>query len=116
MADLWSAPYFVLLKKSQGSSRENRLEILSPSEDDSDSLLELLSLCEDDCESLLELLSPCEEPLLGLIQINDGTDRRRVPLQDEDHPENDPHLVPGFPRLFSGMFLERLLSASVSMG
>ena len=31
----------------------------------------------------------CEEPLLGLIHLNDGTDRRRVPLQNEDHPGND---------------------------
>ena len=49
----------------------------------------------------------CEEPRLGLNQINDATDRRRVPLQDEDHLENDPHLVPGFPRLCSGMIAER---------
>ena len=58
----------------------------------------------------------CEEPHLGLNQLNDGTDRRRVPLQDEDHPGNDPHLVPGFPHLCSGMFPERFRSASVSVG
>ena len=38
----------------------------------------------------------CEEPRLGLNHLNDGTDRRRVSLQDEDHPGNDPHLVPAF--------------------
>ena len=32
-----------------------------------------------------------------LSQLNDGIDRRRVPLQDEDHPGNDPHLVSSFP-------------------
>ena len=47
-------------------------------------------------------MSACEELRLGLSPLNDGTDRRRVPLQDEDHPGNDPHLVPGFPRLCSG--------------
>ena len=26
----------------------------------------------------------CEEPRLGLNQLNDGTDRRGVPLQDEE--------------------------------
>ena len=44
--------------------------------------------------------SNCEEPCLRLSQLNDGIDRWRVPLQDEDHPGNDPHLVPGFPRMF----------------
>ena len=46
----------------------------------------------------------CEEPRLCLSQSNDGIDRRRVPLQDEDDPGNDPPLVPAFPRLCSGMF------------
>ena len=45
----------------------------------------------------------CQETHLGLNQLNDGTDRRRVPHQDEEHPGNDPHLVPDFPRLCSGM-------------
>ena len=58
----------------------------------------------------------CEEPGLCLSQLNDGIDRRRVPLQDEDHPGNDPDLVSGFPRLCSRMFPERFRSASVSVG
>ena len=57
-----------------------------------------------------------EEPRIGLSHLNDGTDRRRVPLQDKDHPGNNPHLVPDFPRLCSGMFPERFWSASVSVG
>ena len=52
----------------------------------------------------------CKEPRLGLSQLNDGIDRRRVPLQDEDHLGNDPHSVPGFPRLCSGMFRSALVS------
>ena len=39
-----------------------------------------------------------------------------VPLQDEDHPENDPHLVPGFPGLCSGMFPERFRRMSAFVG
>ena len=58
----------------------------------------------------------CEEPRLGLNQLNDGTDRWRVPLHDEDHPGNDPHLVPVFPRLCSGMTPERFRGASVTVG
>ena len=58
----------------------------------------------------------CEELLLCVSQLNDKVDRRRVPIQDEDHPGNNPHLVPGFPRLCSGMFPERFRSASVSVG
>ena len=85
-------------------------------EDNSDFLLELLSPCEGDRESLRELLSPCEEPRLGLNQLNVGTDRRRVQLQDEDRSGNDSHLVPAFPRLCSGMFPERFRSVSVSVG
>ena len=50
-----------------------------------------------------------------MSQLNDRIDRRRVPLQDEDHLGNEPHLVPGFPRLCSGMFPERFGSASVSV-
>ena len=57
----------------------------------------------------------CEEPRLGLNQLNDGTDKRRVPLQDEDHPGNHHHLVPGFPTLCFGKFPERFRSASVSV-
>ena len=58
----------------------------------------------------------CEEPRLSLSQLNDRIDRRRAPLQDEDQPRNDPLLLPGFPRLCSGKFLERFRSASVSVG
>ena len=61
-------------------------------------------------------LGRCEEPRLCLSQLNDGIDRRRIPLQDQDHPGNDPHLVPSFPRLCSGMFPERFRSASISVG
>ena len=58
----------------------------------------------------------CEEPRMGVSHLNDGTDRRIVPLQDEDHPGNNPLLVPGFPRLCSGKFPERSRSASVYVG
>ena len=58
----------------------------------------------------------CEEPLLCVSQLNDKIDRRRVPLQDEDHPGNDPHLVPGFLRLCSRKFPEEFRSASISVG
>ena len=57
-----------------------------------------------------------EEPPLSLNQLSDGTDRRSVPLQDEDHPGNDPHLVPGFPHLCSRMFPELFRSASKPVG
>ena len=57
-----------------------------------------------------------EKPRLGLSQLKDGSDRLRVALQDEDHPANDPHLVPAFPRLCSGMFPKRFRSVSVSVG
>ena len=58
----------------------------------------------------------CEEPRLGPNLLIDGSDRRRIPLHDEDHPGNNPHLVLGFPRLCSGMFTEGFRSASVSVG
>ena len=58
----------------------------------------------------------CEELRLVLNHINNGTDSRRVPLQDEDHPGNDPHVVPDFPPLCSGIIPERSRSASVSAG
>ena len=45
VADFWSAPSFVFLRKFQRSSKE--------------SLLELLSICQGHCASLLNLLSPC---------------------------------------------------------
>ena len=53
---------------------------------------------------------------MGVSQLNDGIDRRRIPLQDEDHPGNDPQFVPVFPNLCSRMFPERFRSASVSVG
>ena len=37
---------------------------------------------------------------LCLSQLNDGIDRRSVPLQDEDHSESPPHSFSGFPRLW----------------
>ena len=58
----------------------------------------------------------CEEPLLGLNQSNDGIDRGSVPLKDEDHSGNDPHLIPGLLRLRSGTFPERFRSVSVPVG
>ena len=61
-------------------------------------------------------LCVCEEPRLDLSQLNDETDRRRVPLQHEDPLGIDPPLVPGFPRLCYGMFPDRFRSASVSVG
>ena len=53
---------------------------------------------------LPELLSPCEEPHLVLNQLVDGTDRLKIPFQDEDYSGNDSHLVPAFQRLCSRMF------------
>ena len=58
----------------------------------------------------------CQEPRLCLSQLNDGIDRQRVPLQDEDHSGSRPQSFPGFPRLCSGMFPERFRSASVFVG
>ena len=58
----------------------------------------------------------CEEPRLGLNQLNDATDGRRAPLQDEDLPGSNPQSVPGFPRSCPGMFPEMFRSASVSVG
>ena len=86
--DLWSAPSFVFLKMSQGSNRE----------------------------SLPELLPLYEEPRLGLKQLNDVIDRQKVPLQDGNLPVNDPHVVPGFPRLCAGTFPERFRSLSAHVG
>ena len=50
-------------------------------------------------ENIVRSNACCEKPCQGLNQLNDGTDKRRVPLQDEDHHGNDLHLVLGFPRL-----------------
>ena len=47
VADLWSAPSPVFLKKSRGSCKESLLEFLSPCEGNCESLLDLLSLSED---------------------------------------------------------------------
>ena len=58
----------------------------------------------------------CEEYRLGLNQLNDGTGRLSIPLQDEDHSGNDPQLIAGFLRLCSGMFPERFRSVSVTVG
>ena len=59
----------------------------------------------------------CSEELrLGMNQVNDGTNKPRVPFQDEDYPGNDPHLLPGFPRLCSEMSPERFWSVSVPVG
>ena len=53
---------------------------------------------------------------MGLNQLNDGTDRLRIPLQDPKHSGNDPHLVPGFLRLRSRMFSERFRCLLVPVG
>ena len=58
----------------------------------------------------------CQEPRLCLSQLNDGIDRRRVPLQDEDHSGSRLHSLTGFPRMCSGMFPERFRNASLSVG
>ena len=58
----------------------------------------------------------CKRPHLCLIQLTEGTNRRRIPLQHEDHSGNDPHLVRGFPRLYSGMFPDRFWIVSVLVG
>ena len=58
----------------------------------------------------------CQGPRLCLSQLNDRVDRRRVPLQDEDHSGSRPHSFPGFPRLCFGMFPERFRNASLSVG
>ena len=55
----------------------------------------------------------CEEPRLGLNGMSNETDRGKIPLRVEDHSGNDPHLVPDFPHLCSGMFPERSRIASV---
>ena len=72
--------------------------------------------CKINSMKLSKIQGTCDDPRLDLSQLNDETDRRRVPLQDEDHPENDPHMVPGFPRLCSGTFPQRFRSVSVSAG
>ena len=71
---------------------------------------------KNQCLSINKVDYDCEEPPLGLSQLDDETDRRRVPLQDEDHPGNDPHLVPGFPHLCSGTVPKRFRSVYVSVG
>ena len=65
---------------------------------------------------LLEVLSPCEEPRSGLNKLSDGSDRLRIPLQDDGYSGNDPHLVPGFQRLSCGLFRERFWSVSITLG
>ena len=57
-----------------------------------------------------------EKPSVGLNQLNDGTNRRNVPLQDVDQPRNDPHLIPRFAHSCSGTFPEPFRSVSVSVG
>ena len=87
MADLWNAPSFAFLKKSLGRKRE----------------------------FLFELLSPFEALLLGLSQLSDGTDKRRIPFQDEDLSWNKPHLLPGFPSPCSELFMKQLQIVSVTV-
>ena len=74
VANLWSAPSFVILKESQGNCKE----------------------------SLLEIPPTCEEPCLSLNPQSDETNRQRILLQDENHSGNDPRFVPGFPGPVSG--------------
>ena len=63
-----------------------------------------------------KIQSICEKLHLGLNELNDGTDRQKVPLQNEDHPGNEPSLFSCFPLFCSGMFLERFRGASISVG
>ena len=58
----------------------------------------------------------CKELRPGLNWLSDGTDRWRIPLQDEDNSGKNPHSVPGFPRLCSGMFPKRFRTVSVPTG
>ena len=58
----------------------------------------------------------CKERRLCLSWLTGGTERRRTPLQDGAHSGTDPQLVPGFMRLSSGMFAERLRSLSAPVG
>ena len=80
VADFWSAPSFVFLKKYQGSNREYPFEFLSS--------------CEGNCESLLDLLSPCEHnrPPLGYLDYHSG--EKRSSLRDRDRLKTIPS---GFP-------------------
>ena len=94
VADLWSAPSFVFLKKCQGSSRESPLEFLFP--------------CGGYCESLLEILSPCEDTFPPLSYLDCQSDEKRIWLRDRDRPGSDLQWVPGFLSCCSWMFPERL--------
>ena len=49
-----------------------------------------------------------EMPLLYLSQLSWWTDRKRNPLEDEDHSENDPQLVSGYKRKFPGTVPEKV--------
>ena len=55
----------------------------------------------------------CERSRRSLSQLGCWHDRERTPLQDWDHSENDPRLVPDFLRQRSGMFPERFWRMSV---
>ena len=59
----------------------------------------------DNFETKLE--ENCEELRLYLNQLSDGTGRRRILLQDEDHSGNDPHSVSGLLRRRSENIPER---------
>ena len=64
----------------------------------------------------LELMSPCLKHLLALSQMNDGSYRLRIPLQDGDLSGNVPHLKTKYLCPCSGMFAERFRSVSGSVG
>ena len=80
VADLWSAPSFAFLTKSQGSNRE----------------------------FLHELLSPCDLSPPALNHLSYYCDRQRTPGRDLGRLVNDTQWVPGFLSCCSWMFPEQL--------
>ena len=57
-----------------------------------------------------------KDPPVGLNELSHWTVKMRIPLQVEDIPRNDPHLVPSFLRMCCGMFPEKFRSVSVPVG
>ena len=117
-----SLPYLIFqvfgVRAEHSSYAVSKLTVCMLNLDNFDALLKLAIIVNlpFSCTFTKFLTDWCEEPRLGLNHLNSGNQRQRVPLQNEDYPGNNPHLVPGFPRLCSGMFPERFRSASVSVG
>ena len=82
VADLWSAPSFVFLRKLQKSSRESLLELLSPCHGHSEFLPQLLSSCRGHSESLLQLLSLSGMRLYLLVQEKSSNLDRAPKMRD----------------------------------